>query len=185
MTFTTPDVIADYLKMIENVQYSGSVQGDKASIILTNNNEETIRDVTLKVVMPALEGGYNVGEGRIVRTNGEDENVAIYISTDIPGQGTKKITVEPINPKEKINVTIPQYPTEGNIRISIKDMTGKPLTKAEVIIDTKYYSTDKNGEISIDLRRGIHSIRIQNPGFETYSSPLVVKGRIYALEQFF
>jgi hypothetical protein len=186
LTFTTPDVISDHFKKIENIQYSGSVQGDTASIVMTNNNEETVRQVAFRVVMPDLGGGkYNVTKAKIVRTTMDNNNNIIYISTDISAHETKEITIIPVDPEKKMNITLPRYPIEGQIHISINDITGKPLTNAEAIIDTKYYFPDKNGDINVDLKRGIHTIRIQKPGYETYYSDLVVEGRVYGLKQFF
>jgi hypothetical protein len=185
LTFTTPDVIADHFKKIENVRYTGSVMGDTASIILTNNNEAHVRDVTLRVVMPSLKtGAYNVTEAEIVRTKPDGDNIIIYINTDIPALGSKKIIIKPAEPKKTINVTMPQYPIEGLVTISVNDMAGNPLTGAEAIIDTKYYSPDKNGNIIIDLKRGTHTVQIQMPGYERYNVNMDVKGRIYLLESF-
>jgi len=186
LTFITPDVITDYFKKIENIRYTGSIEGDTASINLTNNNNESVQDVTFRVVMPLLKsGGYNVTEGKIVKTKPDDDKIIVYISTDIPAQGSKEITVNPAEPKKKINVTLPHQPIEGSITISVNDMAGNPLTDAEVIIDTKYYFPDKNGDITIDLKRGIHTVLIEVPGYESYTSNLDVKGRIHILVSFF
>ena len=186
LTFTTPDIIADHFKKIQKIQYSGSVQGDMATINLTNNNEETVQQVTFMVVLPALKtGNYNVSGGKIVRTKPDSDNIIVYVSTDILAHDTKEITIEPADPRKTIVVTLPQQPIEGLVKISIKDITGKPLTKADAIIDTKYYQPDKNGDITIDFKRGIHSVQIENPGYETYRSTLNVKGRIFIIEQFF
>jgi hypothetical protein len=186
LTFTTPDVITDHFKKIENIRYAGSVQGDTASIILTNNNNDHVRDVTLRVVLPSLKtGGYNVTEAEIVRTKPDGDNIIVYINTDIPAQGSKEITIKPAESKKTINVTMPQHPIEGQVTISVNDMAGNPLTGAEAIIDTKYYFPDKNGDIIIDMKRGIHTVQIQMPGYEKYNSKIDVKGRIYILESFF
>jgi hypothetical protein len=182
LTFTTPDVVADHFQKIENIRYTGSVEGDTASIVLTNNNKETVRQVTFRVVLPLLdEGGYNVTEGKILKLNQDNDNVVMLISTDIPAMAIKEITIRPSAPKKIINVTVPAHAVEGQVRITIKDMAGKQLPGAEAIIDTKYYFPDKNGDIIIDLKRGIHTVQIQAPGYETYSSKLDVKGRIYSL----
>jgi len=186
LTFTTTDVIADHFKKVQKVVYSGSVQGDMAKINLTNNNEEAIQQVTFRVVLPALSSGnYNVsGGGRIVRTKTEDDTIIVYVSTDIPAHETKELTLEPADPRKTIVLTMPKQPIEGLVKISVKDITGKPLTGADVIIDTKYYHPDKNGDITIDFKRGVYSIKIRAAGFETYSTILNVKGRIYLIEQF-
>ena len=186
LTFTTPDIIADFLKKIENVRYSGTVEGDMASIIATNDNDEIVQDVTFRVVLPSLNSGkYTVNDGKIIRTKMDDENVVVYISTDIPAHGIKEITIRPADPKKTINVTLPQHPVEGEVQISIHDMAGNPLENAWAIIDTKYYFPDNEGDITINFKRGIHTVQIQNPGYETYNAELEVKGRIYELIAFF
>ena len=45
----------------------------------------------------------------------------VYVSTDISAHATKEIIIEPDIPREKIVVTLPQQPVEGQITISIKD----------------------------------------------------------------
>jgi hypothetical protein len=185
LTFTTPDIIVDHFKKIQKIQYSGLIHGDKATINVTNRNDEPIQNVTFRILLPALHtGGYSVNDGRIVRTIAGNDYVITYVSTDIPAFATQEITIEPESPRKRMVITIPQQPIEGSILITIKDETGKPLGDAEAIIDSKYYYPDKNGEVKIDLKRGIHYIEIQNPGYDTYSTTFRVKGRIYLLEQF-
>jgi uncharacterized membrane protein len=185
LTFTTPDVVAEYIRMVENIQYTGSVEGDTASIVLTNNNNYTARDVTLKVKMPSLTGGYDVTEAKIVKIKPDDENLVVYISTDIPAQGSRLITIRPAEPKKQMNITLPRRPIEGKVMISVNDRAGNPLSGAEVIIDTKYYTPDKRGDITVDLTRGIHTLQIHSPGYESYNTELEVKGRIFILESFY
>lgn len=186
LTFTTPDVIANHLKNIQNIEYSGSITNDLATINLTNNNDDMVQQVTFRIVLPALKtGNYTARGGNIVRAKADKERVILYVSTDISAHATQDITLEPDIPREKIVVTQPRQPIEGQITISIEDTNGNPLKNAYAIIDSKYYQPDAKGNVNIDLQRGIHKLEIRCPGYETYSSILNVKGRIYLIEQFF
>ncbi len=185
MTFTTPDIIVNHFKKIQNVQYSGSITGDTATLDLTNNNDQIIQGVTFRLVLPALKNGiYKTSEGTIVKTKTDKDFVTVYVSIDIPAHDTKEIIVEPENPREKIVVTLPPQLIEGPITISVRDSEGNTLPSADVIIDSKYYHSDTKGDVIIDFARGNHTIQIQSPGYETYSAGLNVKGRIHWIEQF-
>jgi hypothetical protein len=186
LTFTTPDVIVQHYKNIQNIQYSSSLDGDEATINLTNNNDHLVQGVTFRIELPELKKGkYNVSEGTLVKTKSENGQVIIYASTDILAHATKEITVKPDSPRDKIVVTMPQQPIEGGLRISITDTAGKPLQNADAIIDSKYYKPDPNGYVNVNLKRGVYLLKIQCPGFETQSSTLNVKGRFYVIEQIF
>lgn len=180
LTFTTPDVIVGHFKNLQNIQYHGSIDGDMATINLTNNNDHMVQNVTFKVSMPVLKSGeYKVNNGAITRTKVENYRIIVYVSTDIPAYGTQEITIAPENPRETIVVTIYEQPIEGDIVISIKDVNGYPVENTDVVIDSKYYLVDERGNVHVQLKRGIHDLNIQSPGFETYSSTLDVKGRMY------
>jgi hypothetical protein len=186
LTFTTPDIIADHLKKIQNLQYSGSVDNDMASITLTNNNDDIVQQVAFRIVLPALKtGGYTASGGKIVRNETDKDNVILYVSTDVPAHTTQEIRIVPDTQRERIVVTMPKQPIEGQTTISIEDKNGNPLTDAYAIIDSKYYQPDEKGTVKIEFRRGIHTLEIQCPGYEKYTSTLNVKGRIYFIEQFF
>jgi hypothetical protein len=186
LTFTSPDTIVDHYKNIQKIQYSGSVDGDTATINMTNNNEDMVQNVTFRIVLPNLKtGDYTVNNGNIIKTKKDNNQIVVYASTDIPAYATKEITIEPDAPRQKIVVTMPLQPAEGPMTISIKDSEGNPLRDADVIIDSKYYSPDADGNVKIDATRGIHTVRIQYPGYETYSTNLNVKGRYSLIQQFF
>jgi hypothetical protein len=185
LTFTTPDVVAEYIRQRENIFVTGNVSGDSASITVTNNNNQSVRDVTIRVDMPILKGGYNVTDARIIKKKTEGERDILYLSTDIPVRSSQEITVMPAEPKKMMNITLPRLPIEGEVTITIADEAGNPLSGAEAIIDTKYYLADRNGEITLDLKRGLHTIQIQMPGYESYNSILDVKGRVYLLQSVF
>jgi hypothetical protein len=186
LTFTTPDIIADHLKNIQNIQYSGSIKNDIATINLTNNNDDIVQQVAVRIVLPHLKNGsYIASGGKIVKTEADSERVSLFLSTDIPAHATQDITIMPDTPREKIVVTLPQQPIEGGITITLEDKNGIPLTEAKAIIDSKYYHPDEKGNVNVGFARGNHTLEVWCPGYEVYTSTLNVKGRIYFLEQFF
>jgi hypothetical protein len=185
LTFTTPDIIVNHFNKIQNIEYSGKVDGDIGTITVKNNNDESVSHVTFKVVLPALRTGrYTATGGSIAREISGYNYRIIYVSTDIPARGTKEIRIEPAEARKPMTVNLPRQPIEGEMLISITDDTGKPLTGAEAIIDSKYYYPDKNGEITVDIKRGMHTITVQNPGYMTYHSTFKVKGRIFIILQY-
>jgi hypothetical protein len=185
LTFTTPDEIVQYYKNIQNVQYSAFLDGDIATINLTNNNDNSVQGVTFRIVLPELKkGNYTVSGGTLVKTKSENVTAIVYVSTDITAHATKEITVQPDSPREMIIVTMPAQPTEGGLKISVTDSAGKPLKNADVIINSKYYKPDKDGYVNINLKRGVYQLTIKCPEFVTYSTTLKVKGRLYQIEQF-
>ncbi|MFZ0005598.1 MAG: hypothetical protein WAK45_06915 [Methanoregula sp.] len=182
LTFTTPDVIAEHYKEIQNIQYNGTVLNDVAMINMTNKNNKSATQVAFQVILPTLESGeYYVSKGKIVRMTQDNGNVILDISTDIPAYQTQEILVQPMEPRGKIIVNLPKHMTEGLLNIKLQDEAGEPLRNAEVIIDTKYYLANAQGEVDVNLNRGIHTIKIQCPGFETYQSNLDVKGRLFGI----
>lgn len=186
LTFTTPDVIVNHYKDLQKIQYRGSIDNDRALINLTNNNDHTVSHVSFRIVLPILKsGGYKVSNGEMVRTIEEDNNVFLYVSTDIPPHSSQEIVIEPDTPRKKIVADFPTPLVEGNIIFSVKDTNGKPLENTDITIDSTYHYADKEGKVAVDLKRGLHTIKIQSPGYETYSSIVKVRGKIYLIEQFF
>jgi hypothetical protein len=58
------------------------------------------------------------------------------------------------------------------------------VENTDVRVDSRYYPVDEKGNVKIQLRRGLHELIVQSPGFEKYSSTLDVKGRIYLIEHY-
>ena len=152
---------------------------DIASINVTNNNNKTIRNVTFKVVLDTLaSGNYIANEGRIVKTEVNNDTQIIYVSTDIPPTSSQNIVIRPDTPLKPLNVQFPRFLTEGLIDIIVTDTDGKPIKDAEVIFDTNFYRTGKDGKVTVNAHRGPINIIIQSPGYEKYSQFIEVKGRL-------
>jgi hypothetical protein len=179
LTFTSPDNVTNYMRLLKNIQYSGNIDGDTASIDVINNNQEMVKQVTFRVNVPPLKNGnYSVNEGKIIRTKEEIENQVIYVSVDLPASSSKKIIISPENKREQMVVKIYERLLEDTISITVKDENGEPLSTSDVIIDSNYYPLDKEGTVQVLLRRGLHTIHIQNPGYNTFDYTIDVKGRL-------
>lgn len=185
LTFTSPARIADHFMQLQNISYSGFIDGDKASLNVTNTNKATVRNVTFKVTFPALTNGtYRVNDGAIVRLKHGNNQSILYVNMEIPADSTKNIIIEPDMQRKSFHIEIPQKPIiEGSNAITVKDVADIPLSGVEVFVDTDYYMTDKNGVVHVDLGRGYHTITVQSPGYEKYSSIINVKGRVFIIEQ--
>jgi hypothetical protein len=185
-TFTSPEIIADHYRQLQNLEYSGSTEIDKASINVTNNNDKMISNVTFKVVLEALtSGNYTTSEGRIVKTEVHNTSQFIYVSTDIPAHSTQTLIITPNTERKHLQVELPEFLTEGIGIIKVKDEVGKPIYGAEVLVDTNFYRTDKDGKVNVDFQRGTVNVIIQSPGYERYSKIIEVRGRFFNIVQFF
>ena len=139
-TFTTPDVIADHFRQLQNIEYSGYTDVDMASINVTNNNDEMVQRVTFSVELDELaSGNYITSEGKIVKTEINNGTVSVYVSTDIPAHTSQKLVITPDSPRKSLDIQFPRFISEGLITISVKDAEGKPVKDAEVIFDTNFY----------------------------------------------
>ena len=114
LRFTTPDVITNHVKNIQNIEYSGLLQGDMATINVTNNNDEMVPQVAFRIILPALkEGNYSARGGTITTTKADKGKMIVYASTDIPAHTSKEITIEPDTARLKIVVTQPRRAGRG------------------------------------------------------------------------
>ncbi len=178
-TFTTPEIIADHYRQLQNIEYSGYTDMDMASVNVTNNNNQTVEKVTFKVVLDKLTAGnYSTSNGKIVKTEMNNETETVYVSTDIPAHTTQNLVIIPDTPRKNLDIQFPKFLTEGPIKILVKDTEGKPVKDAEVVFDSNFYQTGKDGTVTVNAHRGTYMIIIQNPGYKKYSHLVEVKGQL-------
>ena len=186
LTFTTPDEIADHFRKLRKVDYNGTINNDEATIRVTNRNNEIVRNVTFKVIMPVLKrGDYQAVNATISRKIIRGPWVWLYITRDLDPKQSADITISPAEKKEDLFIDLPQQPIEGSLSLSVKDKDGVPVENADVNIDMKRYTTDKNGIAQVPLTRGQHDMTIQSPGYNTLVKVINVKGRIYIIKNIF
>ena len=185
-TFTSPDTIANHYRLLQNVEYSGYTDMDMASINVTNNNDQMVKKVTFKVALQGLaSGNYITSLGKIVKTEMSNNTEFVYVSTDIPAHTTQNLKITPDLTRKMLLIQFPQFMTEGPIKITVNDAEGKPIKDAEVIFDTNFYRTGKDGTVTVNTHRGTYTIIIQSPGYEKYTKRIVVKGILpYILQDF-
>jgi uncharacterized membrane protein len=183
-TFSDPETIADYFRMLQNVRYSGFTDMDMASINITNNNDQTIQNVTFKIILDKLNSGnYTTNEGKIVRTKWDSNHEIIYVSTDIPAHSSQNLILQPDFERKLLDVQIPDFVSEGSIKITVNDQEGKPLKDADVIVNANFFRTDSGGNVVLNLHRGTYSIIIQHSGYQKYVKTIEVKGKLANLQK--
>lgn len=182
LTFTTPDLIAEHFKNIQNIHYSGIIEGDTASLNVTNTNNVTVRNVTFRVALPVLTlGNYRAENGQIAKIKEVNNQSIIYIVTDISANSIKTINIEPDFPRKSLQIGIPQFPIEGSTEITVEDEKGNPIPGVDVLVDSSYHQTNENGVVNVNLMRGTHRISVIRAGYEKYSTVINVKGRIFII----
>jgi hypothetical protein len=186
LTFTSPDVIASHFQKLQNIDYSGSISNDIATIRVTNKNREKVSNVTFQLKMPILQNGeYTATNGTVLKKNETGSMEWIYVTTSLPQNQSTLLTISPNAERENLLISIPSPAVEGPFAVTVRDTNGKVLPHVEVIFDTKHYLTDSNGRVGISVRRGPHTITVQNPGYNSYTRTFTVKGRYYLIENFF
>jgi hypothetical protein len=185
-TFVSPNTIADHYRLLQNVEYSGYTDMDIASINVTNNNDQLVQKVTFRVALQKLDSGnYTTSVGKIIKTEMNNSTEFVYVTTDIPAHTTQNLVIAPDSARKRLNIQFPKIISEGQMKITVTDTEGKPIKGAEVIFDTNFYRTGKDGTVTVNAHRGIFTIIIQSPGYEKYTNQIEVKGRLANILQFF
>lgn len=182
LIFSSPTRIADHFRQLQNIRYTGFINMDQASLNVTNMNPITVRNVTFRVTMPVIKTGkYRATNGEIVRIKQSGNQSVVYVRTEIPANTTKTLFIEPDTPRKTFQVGIPEIPVEGLTEITVKDETGNPLPDVDVMVDTTYYKTDKNGVLGITLNRGYHRVMVKGAGYHPFTSVFRVRGKVYII----
>lgn len=118
-------------------------------------------------------GGSPITPTAKVRTIRYDLVTATPSPTSIPSITPTNITVLTATVNPKITV----LPKTGTIQLLVLTADGAPITNAQVTIDGKAYSTDKNGKIDIgDIAVGSHTVKLVVGG-QTYSQGFVLSAQ--------
>jgi hypothetical protein len=185
-TFSTPEIVTDHFRNLQNIHYSGSTDIDTAMVNIVNNNSVMVRKVTFKITLDNLtSGNYTTNQGRIVKMKKENDSQIIYVSTDIPAHSTQNLVIKPDFIRKKLTIESPPQLTEGTLKFKVRGENNTPLSNAVFSVDTTFYRTDDNGEVNAVLHRGLHKVTVQSPGYEKINTELLVKGRIVNIQNFF
>ncbi len=185
MTFTTPDKISKHYRLLHNISTSISREMDSVDILLDNGNNESVKGVTFKVVMPKIEWKcpYFAENGVIMRTKINSFSCEYYLSTDLEAKERKTLTIKPNIEKKTFLLDLNDNVVEGEILFQVKDHENKSVSNAIVCIDGITYKTNKKGLLKLNLRRGVYPTTVEKPGFNTHTFDLEVKGRITLLQE--
>jgi hypothetical protein len=182
LTVTTPDKIADHFRKLQYVDYTGTINNDEATIQITNRNTVSVRNVTFKVTLPNLKNReYQVANATITKKSIQGPWIWLYVTRDLGPNQSAQILISPSGKNEDMIVDLPGQPIEGSLILSVKDKDGVPIPNADVNIDIKHYTADKNGEVEVTLTRGTHEVTIQSPGYNSIKKVITVRGRIYLM----
>jgi|WetSurMetagenome_2_1015567.scaffolds.fasta_scaffold00245_7 hypothetical protein len=185
-TFSSPEIVTDHFRNLQNIHYTGFTDIDTASVNIVNNNSVMVRKVTFKITLDNLtSGNYTTNQGRIVKIKKENESQIIYVSTDIPAHSTQNLIIKPDFIRKKLHLEYPAQLTEGTLKFTIRGENNIPLTNAVLSVDTTFYRTDDAGDVNVVLHRGIHKVTVQSPGYEKVNTEILVKGRVVNIQNFF
>lgn len=180
--FTTPDDAAAHFKLFQKISIVVTKGIDYVILNATNYNQEDAIGVTYKVKMPVLNNScpYRVINGRISKCIMDNKGCVVYVSFDLKASENKEIIVEPNISRKQFKLDLLNV-FEGSSYILIRDQEGNPVDKAIVYVDAQRFESDREGKIEFNIRRGIHKINVEKPGFVPLNYEIEVKGRIYKL----
>ncbi len=145
-------------------------------------NKDRIEGVTYRIELPSIEGTcpYLITNGNISRYELKKSTCAVFASIDLEAGETKEIQVSSSANKKQFIAEIPPL-VHGENQITIRGENGLPLRNVSVIIDTKYYQSNNKGIVKFSVSHGIHSLRIEKPGYSPLVMQIEVKARFFRL----
>jgi hypothetical protein len=187
MSTTTPDKVAAHFKLLQKINTNVTKGIDYVHLNSTNHNPEEVNGITYKLELPVLNNScpYTVSNGRIPRQDIKEGNCRIFVSFDLKSGEQKEIKIEPNITRKTLDLDLSDL-FEGDSRIIIiKDDEGNPVYKASVYVDSRWFESNQNGSVKLSIRRGIHNITVEKPGFVSRQYQINVKGRVYRVFNIF
>ena len=180
MTFTIPETITSHFILMKKIATNVTVGIDYIFLNASNLNQEEIKGVTYRLDLPAISFScpYSVSNGRISRMKMDNGKCRFYVSFDLGQAETKEVKIEPNTDRNNFDLDFNNV-YEGNNVITIRDISGEPVDRATIYIDAHRFESDNKGKTDFSIRRGIHSILVEKPGFNSLESKIEVRGRIY------
>lgn len=185
MNFTTPDEIAEHFRLIQKISANVTKGVDYVIINAKNHNNKEVKGVTYELELPLLNNScpYHATNARIPRHEMIEGRCRVYVSFDLKPEEQKEVSVKPKITKKQFELDFSEL-YEGESIIKVKDKEGNPVPKADVYVDAKRFVSDYKGEVKLTIRRGMHRISVQKPGFVSGDYEIEVKGRVYKLLRF-
>jgi hypothetical protein len=182
LNFTTPDDVAAHFKLLQNISVKIRKGVDYAIFNASNYNQEDAMGVTYKLNLPVLNNScpYHAINGRISKQIVKGQSCVVYVSFDLKANENKEIIVEPNISRKLFKLDLSNI-YEGDSYILIRDQEGNPVHKAIVYVDAQRFESNHKGEIQLNIRRGVHRINVEKPGFVPEYCEIEVKGKIYKI----
>lgn len=182
MNFTTPDEIALHFKLIQKVSANATKGTDFVILNATNHNHEEVKGVTYRLYLPVLNNScpYYAVNARIPKVEIKEGTCRVYVSFDLKADEQKEIKIEPDITRKSLELDFSDV-YEGKSIIKVRDEEGNPVDEAGVYVDAQRFVSDNKGEVELTIRRGMHKIKAEKPGFVSRDYEIEVKGRIYRL----
>ncbi len=186
MSFMTPDEITNHFKLLNKISTNVTRGIDFFILNVSNDNPLEVKGITYKLNMPVLNYScpYSSENARIYRPEIRETKCRIYVSLDLKAGEQKNIKIESNNNKGNFELDLSNV-YDGNSLILVRDGDGKPVDKAIVYIDSRRLESNNKGEVNALIRRGLHKITVEKPGFVSKTNEIEVRGRIYKLFGFF
>jgi len=90
--FADPEEVAEYVKKLQNIALEISSESGRIAITVYNEGNEPVKNLTLKVRLKSNPSAISGAE--LVRSVRKDNTVLVYLSTDVPPSGNKKIAIK-------------------------------------------------------------------------------------------
>lgn len=180
MTITTPDVVASHYQKLQNVYATVTKNEDSVILNVQNTNTDPIGGVTYRLVLPSIDDTcpFTITGGTISRHEIKNNECIVYASADLEAGETKEIQVNSPSVKKQFRYEIPPL-VHGENEIKLTDENGLPLKGASLILDTKYYESDRTGIVKFPASHGIHTLQIEKAGYYPVRMQVEVKARYY------
>lgn len=182
MSFTTPDEIAAHFKLLRKISTNVTQGIDYIILNASNHNQEKVNGVTYKLELPVLNNScpYSATNARIPKVEIKEGTCRVYVSFDLKADEQKEIKIEPDITRKSLELDFSDV-YEGKSIIKVRDEEGNPVDEAGVYVDAQRFVSDNKGEVELTIRRGMHKIKAEKPGFVSRDYEIEVKGRIYRL----
>ncbi len=183
MSFTAPGEIAAHFRLIQKVSADVAKGADYVILNAVNHNNEEVKGITYRLKLPVLDNScsYSAVNGRIPRQEKKEGSCLVYVSFDLKAGEQKEVSVEPANITRKQFKLDFSGVYEGSSVIRVRDDQGNPVAGADVYVDARWLQSDNKGDVELIIRRGMHRIRVEKPGFVSKDYEIEVGGRLYKL----
>jgi gliding motility-associated-like protein len=184
VTVVLPDGEYDYTVNADGFEdFTGTITVDGEDMDETITMTPETHTITITVVD---ENGDPI-EGATVTINGEeyvtDENGQVTVvlpdgeyDYTVNADGFEDFTGTITVDGEDMDETITMTPETHTITITVVDENGDPIAGATVTINGENYTTDENGQVTIELPDGEYDYTVEADGYNDFTGTITVGG---------